>query len=149
VGRALKAAVCEADPYERTGRRQVLNFGHTFGHVLESLSRHRLRHGEAVGLGMLCALDVGRALGITPARTAAEVERVLQALAGVRPRAELGRWMGSLTAVRKLLSSDKKAEAPGEVRMVLLERPGVTRAAVVPAPAWEGLHAAWRRGVRP
>ncbi|MEN9798971.1 MAG: hypothetical protein RL653_2667 [Pseudomonadota bacterium] len=148
-GRALKAAVCGEDPYERTGRRQVLNFGHTFGHVLESLSRHRLRHGEAVGLGMLCALDVGRALGVTPARTAAEVERVLHDVAGVRTRAELGRWAGSLAAVRKLLSADKKAESPGEVRMVLLERPGATRTVVVPAAAWQGLHGAWRRGVRP
>lgn len=148
-GRALKAAVCAEDPYERSGKREVLNFGHTFGHAFESASGHALRHGEAVGLGMLCALDVGRALGVTPARVAAEVERVLCDVAGVKPRAELRRWSGRLPEVRRALSADKKARTAGEVRMVLLEKPGATRSVVVPVPAWEGLHAAWRRGIRP
>jgi 3-dehydroquinate synthase len=148
-GRALKSAVCADDPYERHGKRQVLNFGHTFGHVLESLSGYRLRHGEAVGLGMLCALDVGRALAVTPARVAREVEEVLLQRAEVQGRDALARWMGPLPKVRKLLAADKKAERPGEVRMVLLERPGMTRAVAVPAEAWSLLHRAWKSGRRP
>jgi 3-dehydroquinate synthase len=148
-GRALKAAVCAADPYEQHGRRAVLNFGHTFGHVLESLSGYRLRHGEAVGLGMLCALDVGRALAVTPARTAQQVEAVLAERAEVQGRAQLARWMGSTAQVRRLLAADKKAERPGEVRMVLLERPGATRLVPVPAEAWQHLLRAWTSGRRP
>ena len=69
--RRLKESVCAQDPYEQTGLRRVLNFGHSFGHVLESLSRFKLSHGDAVGLGMLCALDVGRHLGVTPPDVAA------------------------------------------------------------------------------
>ncbi|MBM4377816.1 MAG: 3-dehydroquinate synthase [Deltaproteobacteria bacterium] len=148
-GRALKAAVCAEDPYERLGRRAVLNFGHTFGHVLESHSGYRLRHGEAVGLGMLCALDVGRALAVTPAKVAREVEAVLLQRAEVQGRAQLARWLGSARQVGKLLAVDKKAERPGEVRMVLLERPGATRAVAVPAEAWRHLLRAWKAGRRP
>jgi len=148
-GRALKAAVCAEDPYEQHGRRAVLNFGHTFGHVLESLSGYRLRHGDAVGLGMLCALDVGRALAVTPARTARDVEAALLERAEVRGRAELARWMGGARQVRRLLGADKKAEHPGELRMVLLERPGATRLWPVPAEAWQHLLRAWKSGRRP
>ena len=60
-----------------------MNFGHTFGHVLESITGFRLGHGDAVGLGMLCALDIGRAIGITPEPVAIEVERVLTEVAQV------------------------------------------------------------------
>ena len=52
----LKAFVVEQDPEEK-GLRKILNFGHTIGHALESLSletEHPLLHGEAVAIGMLC-----------------------------------------------------------------------------------------------
>jgi shikimate kinase / 3-dehydroquinate synthase len=53
---AFKAAVCLADPYERKGRREILNLGHTFGHALEAASGYALAHGEAVALGLVAAL---------------------------------------------------------------------------------------------
>jgi 3-dehydroquinate synthase len=49
----------EVDEFDR-GERLLLNFGHTFGHALEAASRFRLSHGIAVGVGMLCALELGR-----------------------------------------------------------------------------------------
>ncbi len=48
-----KLEVVAIDPRERKGVREVLNFGHTVGHALESASRFELLHGEAVALGML------------------------------------------------------------------------------------------------
>ncbi len=48
----IKKAVVEKDPKE-SGLRRILNFGHTFGHALESFSGGRLLHGESVALGML------------------------------------------------------------------------------------------------
>ncbi len=61
IWRALcvKTAVVEADEYD-AGRRQVLNFGHTIGHGVESAMRGAWLHGEAVAVGMLpmCATDV-------------------------------------------------------------------------------------------
>ncbi len=134
TSRRLKDGVCAEDPYEQSGRRSVLNFGHTFGHVIESLSQFRVRHGEAVALGMLCALDVGRAVGVTPRALAFEVEEVLAQRAGATRRrlaAVLERH--SVEDVEALLAADKKNVGKG-LRMVLLEKPGVAR--VVEVPKW-------------
>lgn len=62
-----KAAVVGRDPYEQ-GERRLLNFGHTLGHAIETaLGYDGLRHGEAVALGMLFALDLAESLnGSTP-----------------------------------------------------------------------------------
>ncbi len=55
-----KLAVVAEDERD-SGRRQVLNLGHTIGHAIEVLTGYeRLRHGEAVGLGLLAALDAFR-----------------------------------------------------------------------------------------
>jgi shikimate kinase/3-dehydroquinate synthase len=53
---AFKAGVVLSDPYEREGRRTILNLGHTFAHALETGSGYRVTHGEAVALGLLAAL---------------------------------------------------------------------------------------------
>lgn len=52
----------EIDEFDRA-ERLLLNFGHTFGHALEGASHFRIGHGVAVGLGMLCALRLGRLQG--------------------------------------------------------------------------------------
>ncbi len=49
---AVKIAIIEDDPYEKNVRAS-LNFGHTVGHAVELVSRFRLRHGEAVAIGMV------------------------------------------------------------------------------------------------
>ena len=118
TSRALKHSLVARDPYEGKGLRVVLNFGHTMGHAIESLSGFRVRHGEAVGLGMLYALDVGVELGITPRRVADEVERSLPLAPGAR--AQLARWLAPSHAagLRALISADKKGG------MILLRRPG-------------------------
>jgi shikimate kinase/3-dehydroquinate synthase len=62
---AFKSAVVISDPYEREGRRAILNLGHTFAHALEAGSGYELRHGDAVALGLLAALRLsGRATDI-------------------------------------------------------------------------------------
>jgi shikimate kinase / 3-dehydroquinate synthase len=53
---AFKSAVVLSDPFERKGRRAILNLGHTFAHALEAGSGYTLRHGDAVALGLLAAL---------------------------------------------------------------------------------------------
>lgn len=50
---ALKCAVADEDPEEKTGRRNILNAGHTVGHALERLSAYRMPHGEAVAAGLM------------------------------------------------------------------------------------------------
>jgi shikimate kinase / 3-dehydroquinate synthase len=75
----VKARIVERDPYEM-GDRAWLNLGHTFGHALELLSGFTLRHGDAVGLGMIAATEMSAALGhcdaALPPRVRAAIERL-------------------------------------------------------------------------
>ena len=149
--RRLKESVCARDPYEHQGLRRVFNFGHTFGHVLESVSRFELSHGDAVGLGMLCALDVGRAMGVTPEDVAEQVEDALHHGPGVLGRERTAALLkrAVLKDVTVLLSADKKAGNAGELRMVLLTEIGTAVVRDVSADVWRALWPAWTQGKRP
>lgn len=59
---AAKVQVCNEDLKE-SGLRKVLNFGHTFGHAIEYLSRYKLTHGEAISIGMVLANKIAQKLG--------------------------------------------------------------------------------------
>jgi shikimate kinase/3-dehydroquinate synthase len=103
---AFKAAVCLSDPFEETGRRSILNLGHTFAHALEAASGYALSHGDAVALGLVGAL---RLSGL-------ETDVVDDVLRPQPVRLDRERaW----AALRR----DKKAR-DGRIRVVLLERPG-------------------------
>ncbi len=52
----------EIDEFDKA-ERLLLNFGHTFGHAIESATNFRISHGTAVGMGMLCAIALGKRLG--------------------------------------------------------------------------------------
>jgi len=77
---AHKAAIVAADERE-SGERQLLNFGHTFGHALEAETGFGpdLLHGEAVAAGMALAFDFSARLGYATAQTADRVRRHLAA----------------------------------------------------------------------
>jgi shikimate kinase/3-dehydroquinate synthase len=103
---AFKAAVVLSDPYEREGRRAILNLGHTFAHALEAGSGYTLRHGDAVALGLLAAL-----------RLSGLPTDVVEELLGPRPvRADRDHAWAAL-------QRDKKAMA-GELMLVLLNDAG-------------------------
>jgi 5-deoxy-5-amino-3-dehydroquinate synthase len=59
---ACKAAVVGADERE-SGRRAILNYGHTLGHALETAGHYDLRHGEAVAIGLIYAALLAHRLG--------------------------------------------------------------------------------------
>jgi 5-deoxy-5-amino-3-dehydroquinate synthase len=65
---ALKARIVGEDEFERTGQRALLNYGHTLGHAVETLTLARdtdaLRHGEAVAIGLRFAARLAVALGL-------------------------------------------------------------------------------------
>ena len=109
---AYKTAVCLRDPTE-AGERAVLNLGHTFAHALETASGYRLRHGDAVALGLTAALRLSEQhLGLEqgwPDRVAALLQPRPVPVDRERARAALRR--------------DKKAVG-GRIRLVLLEAPG-------------------------
>ena len=114
---AIKAAVVEADPFER-GERAHLNFGHTFGHAFEKASGYALSHGEAVALGMCAAAQAALELGMIDAEARDRLIRLVAA-AGLPTRTDQVDPEMALEAMR----SDKKIVA-GSLRFILPERIG-------------------------
>lgn len=72
----FKAAVVANDEKEQ-GVREILNFGHTMGHAIESLLDFKLLHGECVGLGMIAALSICEKKGLLPAGTVEQAKELL------------------------------------------------------------------------
>ncbi|MGA3007050.1 MAG: AroB-related putative sugar phosphate phospholyase (cyclizing) [Opitutaceae bacterium] len=72
----VKQPYIEADEFDR-GIRNLLNYGHTFGHAYESATHYGIPHGIAVVLGMLTATRLSARLGLVPSAYADELERLL------------------------------------------------------------------------
>ncbi len=122
-----KARIVAGDEKE-AGPREVLNFGHTFGHALESATRYRrYRHGEAVGWGMIAAARLGVLLGRTPEAHAQRMVRLVQRVGKLPP------WPHeSGGRILQSMYSDKKTRAR-RLRFVLAARIGsATRGVEVP-----------------
>ena len=115
-----KIDVVAADERD-SGRRQVLNLGHSVGHAIETASGYgRYRHGEAVGLGLLAALRLS------------EAEELRAEVAGLLARHELPTTLDPRIGTDEVLAAlerDKKG-GPDGVRFVLLEEPGTLRIGV-------------------
>jgi 3-dehydroquinate synthase len=125
---SVKASVVAADELEG-GVRAHLNLGHTYGHVLESLSGYGVMlHGEAVAIGTVVALRLGVRMGRTPVEVAERGERVLEAVGLPVRSPQLDRQQ-----VWKVMGRDKKAGRSG-VRFVVLDGLGAP-AVVVPERA--------------
>jgi 3-dehydroquinate synthase len=114
----LKAQVVVADERE-SGRRAVLNFGHTFGHAIEGGTGYGTwLHGEAIAAGMVMAAELSVRLGMIAKPDLARVRNLIA-------RAGLPIVGPALSPERllELMSVDKKA-AEGKIRFVLLEAIG-------------------------
>lgn len=119
---SIKSAVVNRDEREK-GERRKLNFGHTLGHALEKTAK--LRHGEAVSVGMTAAARLSAERGLI--RTA-EVERLENLLTGLNLPTAMEM---DIPAVIDALSRDKKREGD-TVHFVLLS--GIGNAVVEPIP---------------
>lgn len=123
----IKAAVVAGDERE-SGRRAILNFGHTVAHALEKVAGYALLHGDAVAIGMHLEARLGEALGITEPGTAASLHGVLRGLGlPVSPPQQ------SSESVVRAMAHDKKARG-GSVRFAFLKRLG--QAAVADDGSW-------------
>ena len=107
---SLKSAIVGRDERE-AGSRELLNFGHTFGHAYEAGSAYRATHGEAVSIGMVFATALAEHLDLVPAAFRERLERILTA-AGLPVRARIPARTASF------LIADKKVRA-GKVRWIL------------------------------
>ncbi|MCA1900146.1 MAG: 3-dehydroquinate synthase [Chloroflexi bacterium] len=76
---AVKIKIIEEDPYEK-GFRAALNLGHTVGHAVELVSGFRLRHGEAVAIGMTVEAQYAERIGVAKPSTAERIRQTLEAL---------------------------------------------------------------------
>lgn len=115
----IKARVVRADAHER-GVRKTLNFGHTVGHAIELLSGFTIRHGEAVGIGMVVESRAGECAGITAPGTSAAIADAL-ARVGLPTRRPAGPSVG---AVIDAMRADKKSRG-GTIEYAIPERIGV------------------------
>ncbi|MDN5782995.1 MAG: 3-dehydroquinate synthase [Luteimonas sp.] len=119
---AHKAAIVERDPFEH-GERALLNFGHTFGHAIETAQDYgTLNHGEAVAIGMVLAARLSTALGLATDTDAMILRALLQRF-GLPTELPPGLAPDTLLAHMRL---DKKAQASG-LRFVLWDGPGRAR----------------------
>ena len=109
----IKASVVAAD--EREGHlRAILNFGHTFGHAVESEMHYQLRHGECVSIGMMAACRIGQARGTISPAEVARIESLLVRL-GLPTRIPAGI---SVAVLLDWMARDKKVKA-GKIQFVL------------------------------
>lgn len=113
---AAKARSVEADVTDRNGARALLNFGHTFGHAIESATGlGTLLHGEAVAIGMVLAFELSAALGLCAHDDARRVRDHLQSVGLPVTISETGVDRGELLP---LMRTDKK-NAGGALKLVL------------------------------
>jgi 3-dehydroquinate synthase len=114
----IKADVVSRDERE-SGLREILNFGHTFGHALESVTKYRrYLHGEAVAWGMVAAALLGRELGIT------RNEDVSRAASLIRRIGKIPDWPRVADKILvAAMFADKKTRA-GKLRFVVSPRIG-------------------------
>ena len=131
---AVKARVV-ADDLREASLREILNYGHTFGHAVEQVEGYRRRHGEAVAIGMTYVAYLARLAGLLGDADVERHERVLTAL-GLPTTYPGGRWSVLETAMRR----DKKTRG-AMLRFVALR--GVGDPVRLEGPDEDWLHAAY------
>jgi 3-dehydroquinate synthetase len=115
----LKLSVVAEDPFEKTGKRRLLNFGHTVGHALESATRYKkFRHGEAVLWGMRVAVVLSEICGHLAPENGAEIQKFLKQF-------PVGPWPAAISTrdLLPFIKRDKKAEGQS-IPYILLKAAG-------------------------
>ena len=117
-----KAAVVSHDEHELIGLRATLNYGHTIGHAIESVTKYRVvNHGEAVALGMVAAGQLAACLNLWPQQAALRQDAVIG-------KAGLSTTLPTdidLDQIVNTLKSDKKVKA-GKGVFILPTKIGAT-----------------------
>jgi 3-dehydroquinate synthase len=112
-----KADIVEQDEKE-SGIRSVLNLGHTFGHALETYyNYHRLKHGQAVLLGIKCAVSASQDLNIIDAKVAEKISALIDRIGIELP---LDRRIPDPNDLYSLMKTDKKVRS-GRINLILIE----------------------------
>ena len=111
-----KKQVVEADEFETTGFRAILNFGHTVGHAIEKLTNYQtFTHGEAISIGMVIEAKIGEKLGVCPQGIGRVVSETI-AVHGLPTNTEVTKEVENII---QSMRGDKKSMR-GELSMSLL-----------------------------
>ncbi|MGI5351115.1 3-dehydroquinate synthase [Streptomyces sp. CA-250714] len=121
----VKAEVVSEDLKE-SGRREILNYGHTLGHAIEKNERYNWRHGAAVSVGMVFAAELGRIAGRLDDATADRHRTVLESV-GLPVTYRGDQWPKLLETMKV----DKKSRG-NRLRFIVLE--GLAKPAVLESP---------------
>jgi len=114
-GLKYKIDILTRDEFDK-GERKFLNFGHTFGHVLESTSNHKIPHGIAVILGSIIALKLSTKLGYQVPNYELSIEKGINLVKSSKITFQ-PEWF-DLNSLLEIVRSDKKST--GKLTMVLL-----------------------------
>ena len=95
------------------GKRTVLNFGHTVGHAVEAFSNYGISHGKAVAIGILYAIKIGIALGVTSEDLLAIAQKILEKYEFIVD------YAFSSETIYDIIITDKKAHG-NSIKLVLL-----------------------------
>lgn len=100
----FKKRVIEVDEFDQ-GYRNIMNYGHTFGHALESTSDYAVPHGQAVSFGIIMANEISAARGYISRHLKEEVKRSIGAIVNkglLKPEyLELSKYLGALKKDKK------------------------------------------------
>ncbi|MEW6088198.1 MAG: 3-dehydroquinate synthase [bacterium] len=117
----IKAGIVGEDELDKTGKRAILNFGHTIGHALEGSNQYSYRHGEAVSIGMVCAAEIAVELGLCSRGVLMRLESLLKKT-GLPVRIK----KGNIDDIIAAMGHDKKF-IYGKTRFILPVRIGKVR----------------------
>jgi 3-dehydroquinate synthase len=132
----IKAAIVQDDERE-TGRRALLNLGHTFAHIIEPIAELQLKHGEAVSIGLVAAMHVAIQTDRMSNSDADRVRSFLERI-GLPVRINQPIPIGTLT---RAMSHDKKVIG-GRVRLIVPR--GIGAAEIVDDVPATAVEDAWR-----
>lgn len=117
---AVKRAVVEEDEFEKYYRKS-LNYGHTIGHAIESLSKYRIPHGQAVIMGMVIVNKIALDRNILNKKDYITTQKLAKELLGSSILKEV-----SINGLSDLLKNDKKTEG-NKVNFVVISELGNTK----------------------
>jgi len=115
----IKKSVVEIDEKEH-GLRRILNYGHTLGHALETISKFKITHGEGVALGMIAAARISEKMGYLEKKTRERIENLI-AQTGLPVRIT-GTINGEKIIAQVKMDKKKKGDV---VHFVLLKKIGM------------------------
>ena len=117
---SIKSAIVAEDERDN-GTRQVLNYGHTFGHAIEDLCKYEMPHGFCIALGMMCAAAFSRNMGRMSVADANKIHDMLNFF-GLPTKLPGKYYINAFDIVNKM-RNDKKAKN-GEITLIISHKIG-------------------------